>query len=225
MTTDTALVLGATGLVGSELMARIYTYYKRVIVLSRRTVTMPYPNVEIHTIDFEYMDEYAALFQVEDVFCCLGTTIKQAKSKEAFRKVDYTYPLQAAKLSAAANVRSFTIITAMGSSSKSAFFYSRVKGDLETELQALPLHALHIVQPSLIIGARQEFRLGERAAATISPLLSPMLRGPLAKYRPIQASVISEAMLYAARSGLGGTHIYASDQLRIMAAQLKNNNN
>ncbi|MCG7410248.1 NAD-dependent epimerase/dehydratase family protein [Paenibacillus sp. ACRRX] len=220
MTKDTALVLGATGLVGSELMARIHTYYKRVIVLSRRPVIVPFPNVEVHTIDFDRIDQYAALFQAEDVFCCLGTTIKQAKSKEAFRKVDYIYPLQAGKLSAAAQVRSFTIITAMGSSPKSAFFYSRVKGDLETGLQALPLRALHIVRPSLIIGARQEFRLGERAAAAISPLLSPILRGPLLKYRPIQASIIAEAMLYAASSGLGGTHIYPSDQLCSMAAQL-----
>ncbi|MGG0787134.1 NAD(P)H-binding protein [Peribacillus simplex] len=164
MTNKTALILGATGLVGTQLVKELSNskIYSEIHLLTRSEMKITDAKCIGHVVDFDNLSKYADLFKVSDVFICLGTTIKKAKSKEAFRKVDYDYVIEAAKMAKTANVEKLLVITAMGANSKSKFFYSRVKGDVEETLQHLEVNTVHIFRPSLLLGERKEFRAGER---------------------------------------------------------------
>jgi uncharacterized protein YbjT (DUF2867 family) len=225
MTNDkkTALVLGGSGLVGNELVHLLIEQkrYERIHLLVRRPIEIKSSICEPHVIDFDQLQNYAELFQVSDVYCCLGTTIKKAKSKEAFRKVDYEYPLEAAKLAAAANVDNFLIVTAMGANAKSAFFYNRVKGEVEDTLKNLHLNCLHIFRPSLLLGDRGEFRLGEKIAEKASIILNYIMVGPLRTYRSIEAKKVASAMAMAASLKTKGIHIYRSLEIEQAAKKSK----
>ncbi|WP_195572423.1 NAD-dependent epimerase/dehydratase family protein [Paenibacillus sp. 1001270B_150601_E10] len=217
--TKRALFLGATGLVGGHCLSLLTFHYDHIIVLTRRPLDVNHPKCEVHIVSFDNMEAFLPLFHVDDVYCCLGTTIKKAGSQAAFRKVDYEYPLTAARLAKRAGASRFLVITAMGSDQKSPFFYSRVKGELEADLESLNLHELHILQPSLILGDRSEFRFGEKFAAWLSPLFAWLLIGSLKRYRPIQARRIAMAMIEAATFSQPGIHRYRSDKLEEMAAR------
>lgn len=218
-----ALLLGSTGLVGSELLEQLKPHYDRIIVLTRkldRTATAP---IEQHMVDFNKLDDVADLFKVDDVYCCLGTTIRVAKTQEAFREVDYTYPLKAAQLAKAANANQFLIVTAMGADPRSSIFYSRVKGELEQSLLELSLPSLHIFRPSLLLGQRKQLRIVERIAIAMNPLLRFIMSGPLRRYRPIHASIVARGMWAAARSNSYGSHIYSSHEIEQLALSQESN--
>ncbi|WP_462413390.1 NAD(P)H-binding protein [Neobacillus sp. Marseille-QA0830] len=219
MNPKTALILGASGLTGRELVDCLIqqNYYQKIHLFVRRPIDWNHPICEIHEIDYENMDQYADLFDVNDVFCCLGTTIKKAKTKEAFRKVDHDYPLQAAKLAVSAGTERFLIISAMGADPKSLFFYNQVKGQLEENLKNLPLPALHIFRPSLLLGERGEFRFGEQLASKASPVLNSLMKGPLRPFRAIEAKKVALAMAAAAKTSETGIHIYLSHEIEEMA--------
>lgn len=144
---------------------------------------------------------------------------KKAKTKEAFRKVDYQYPIEAAKLAKKFGVQNYLIITAMGASSKSLFFYSQVKGELEEALRKLELTSVHIFRPSLLVGERKEHRLGEKIAEKVSVLFNPIMVGPLRPYRSIQAKRIAEAMATIALSSKTGFHVYHSHEIERMVGR------
>ena len=213
-----ALLLGATGLVGGHLLSLLTLRYERIVVLTRRELNKKDAVYEEHLIAFDKLKEYESLFNVDDVYCCLGTTIKKAGSQAAFRKVDYDYPLEAALCAKQAGAKRFLVVTAMGADPKSSFFYSRVKGELEASLEELQLPELHILKPSLILGDRKEERTAEQFAQQLSPLFSWMLIGPLKRYRPIQAKHIAIAMIEAANQQEPATHRYRSDQIEEWAA-------
>lgn len=221
-----ALVLGATGLVGKELVKILWeqNQYEKIRVLTRRPVKMKGQVCEPHIIDFEELQIHSDLFGVTDVFCCLGTTIKKAKTKEAFRKVDYEYPVMAAKLAKDQGAEKFLIITAMGANSNSTFFYNRVKGDVEDSLRNLNLPALHIFRPSLLLGNREEFRFGEKLAEKASGFLNALMLGPLRPYRGIHTSKVAAAMAAVADSNKNGTNIYLSHEIEQIAASFYYNN-
>ncbi|MFL6558760.1 MAG: oxidoreductase, partial [Bacillus sp. (in: firmicutes)] len=162
---------------------------------------------------------YRELFQVTDVFCCLGTTIKKAKSKEAFRKVDYEYPIEAAKIASVCGVEKFLIITAMGSNVKSKIFYNQVKGEIEESLGKLILPSVHIFRPSLLLGERTEFRFGEKIAANTSAVINALMVGPLRPYKAIEASNVAAAMAAVAESGKSGVNIYPSHEIEQIAKE------
>lgn len=215
----TALVLGATGLVGSELLqlllhAQVYTH-----AITRKPLA-DHENLQQALVrDFGQMEQYAHLFSgVHDVFCCLGTTIKQAGSQDRFRQVDYTYPLTAARIAEKAGVHRFLLVSAMGANSQSRIFYNRVKGGTEKEICALQLPSVSILRPSLLLGERKQFRLGERLAPWLLIPLAPFFRGRLLKYRPIHAQAVAAAMFGAAQMSTRGTNIYENDQLHRMAS-------
>jgi uncharacterized protein YbjT (DUF2867 family) len=154
-----------------------------------------------------------------DVFCCLGTTIKKAGSQEAFRRVDYEYPLNVARLAAQWEDAHFLVVSSVGADAGSGVFYSRVKGELEKAVQALPLAGAHIFRPSLLLGERGEVRLGERMAAVAAKPLSLLLFGPLRKYRPIHARTVAQAMLRVAREGRRGVEILESNRIASLGGE------
>lgn len=211
----TALVLGATGLVGKELVQILSEngYYQKVHLLVRRPIEVESEICEVHIVDFNELHKYHELFQVTDVFCCLGTTIKVAKTKEAFRKVDYEYPIEAAKLAKENGAEKYLIVSSMGADTKSLFFYSRVKGEVEETLSNLNIPSLHIFRPSLLLGKRDEFRLGENLAERASRVLNKIMIGPLRPYRGIQARKVAAAMVFVAQSNKKGKHIYLSHEI------------
>jgi uncharacterized protein YbjT (DUF2867 family) len=158
-------------------------------------------------VDWETLQEPVA---AEDVFCCLGTTIKKAGSQEAFRRVDYDYPLQLAQLQFRGGSQQFLLVSAMGADAESSIFYSRVKGELENALQSIGYNSLHIFRPSFIAGPRKESRPGEKIGLAIFSLLAPLFIGPLKKYAPIQAEHIARAMWRTAQKNEPGMRVYDS---------------
>lgn len=204
----TALILGATGLVGGKLLDRLLASdrYERVTTIGRRRTGRQHPALVQHVVDFEDLEGHADLFAVDDIFCCLGTTIRKAGSQERFLEIDVEYPVQAAELGAARGAEQFLVVSSLGADPDSRVFYSRAKGEMEVRVRQLPLRAIWILRPSLLLGERDELRVGERVAEVVMVPVAPLLIGPLRRYRPIRASAVAQAMVDLALSdGTGGT--------------------
>ncbi|AQU80551.1 MULTISPECIES: NAD(P)H-binding protein [Planococcus] len=221
MNNKTALLAGASGLVGNELLHILLnsSHYSQVRILVRHPIELIHEKLEQIITDFNKLDDYADYFTVDDVYCCLGTTIKKAGSQEAFKKVDYDYPLKMAELAKSHQVKNFLVITALGADSNSKVFYSRTKGQLQLNLKKTGLTALHIFQPSLLLGERQEFRLGEKAATLLSPVISKVLKGKMKKYKPVEAKDVAVTMYEVAQIERTGNYTYPSDRIEIISAQ------
>ncbi|MER2262103.1 MAG: NAD-dependent epimerase/dehydratase family protein [Psychrobacillus sp.] len=202
MTKRTAIVVGATGFTGQFLVKQLCESeeYTAVSIIVRRIPDFNHPKLDVRVRDFDRLEE-KDLEIADDLFCCLGTTIKKAKSKEMFQKVDLEYPLQIASLAKKRGIPNFHVISAVGSNIKSPFFYSQVKGRLEKELIALNLQSLSIFKPSLIIGGREEFRLGERLSEGLFKILNPVLKGPFKKMRAVEGRQLAFAMYHYAIHG------------------------
>ena len=196
-----ALLLGPTGLVGSYLLPLLLDApeYERVIVLSRRPVELKHPKMELVISELADVGKAAARLQADDIYCCLGTTIRLAKTQEAFKAVDYDAPLRVAALQADRPNKRFLVVTGLGAELRSSFFYARVKAELERDLAAQGFKQVFFIRPSLLLGQRRETRAGELLGEIGSLPLVPLMRGPWRKYRPIQAQTVAENMLRLAR--------------------------
>ena len=190
------MVLGSTGLTGGLLVKKLLGNpgITAVVAPVRRPLEWSHPNLEAPVIDFDDMEAHAAVFDVDVLVCCLGTTIKKAGSKEAFRQVDYSYALNAASLAKEAGAKACILMSAIGASSRSSVFYSRVKGELEDAIRALEFSYLSIYQPSLLLGQREEHRTAEALGMAVMPVANRAMVGPLRKYRAIEAETIAAAM-------------------------------
>lgn len=218
MSGKTALVVGATGLVGSNLVRILVENpeYEKVIVWVRKPTGIKNEKFEEKLIDFEKIENYSLDEKVNHIYCCLGTTIKKAKTKEAFIKVDLEYPLALAGKAKDGNVSQFLVITAMGASDGSRIFYNKVKGQLEVELKKLGLKGLKIFRPSLLLGERKEVRFGEKAAETISKAVPFLFTGPFMKYKPIEGKLVAKAMSIVAESEKPGVEVFDSKEIRMI---------
>jgi uncharacterized protein YbjT (DUF2867 family) len=210
-----ALLLGASGLIGGFCLEALLdtAAYDKIVVLGRRHLACAHAKLIQHSVDFERLKEYADFMAVQDVFCCLGTTIKQAGSQAAFYKVDCSYPLEIARLALDKGAQQFLIVTAMGADPKSWFFYNRVKGEVEQKLGPLGYQALHIFRPSLLLGKHTPPRGAEEIAQRLAQPLISIMRGPLAPYRPIEARTVAEAMVHTALLDYKGIFIYESHRI------------
>ncbi|HBV88599.1 MAG TPA: oxidoreductase [Desulfosporosinus sp.] len=215
MVGKSALLVGASGLVGGELLNCLLngTEYSRVLIFVRKPTGLKHLKLEEHLIEFNNLPYYKEFFEVNDVFCCLGTTIKKAKSQAAFKKVDVEYPLELAKLAKEMKVEKFLVISSMGANPKSPVFYSRMKGLLEEELKMISIKSLHIFRPSLLLGDRKEFRIGESISAYLTKGISFIFIGPLKKYKPIDAKRVAKGMYKAAQSRSEGIFTYLSNEI------------
>ena len=207
----TALIVGATGLVGNILTHLLVESpaYDRVQVLTRKPLGWQHPQLQEIPFDFEHPN--GLLVRADDLFCCLGTTIQKAGSKEAFRQVDYQYPLDIARLGLQNGASRLAIITSMGANASSPIFYNRVKGELERDLSALNYPTLLFFRPSLLLGNRTKKRLGEQVGGGFMRLFAPLIP---AKYKAIDAQKVANAMLTTMQQQRTGTSILESDELQ-----------
>jgi len=214
-----ALIIGATGFVGENALKTLLqsNIYKEVIALVRTPLEYQHKKLKEVIINFDHLDEYQSLFAVDDIYCCLGTTIKKAKTQENMKKIDVDYPVKCATLGKKMGAKQFIVISAIGANSNSAIFYSRIKGMLEENLAALSFDALLILQPSLLLGERDEFRFGEKISSIIFPLLHPLLVGPLKKYKGIHAEKVAAVMYKIAQMNKKGVLIIPSDKIAELA--------
>ena len=212
---QSSLIIGATGFVGSYLVQEILNSptFDSVTALVRKPTFTTHPKLK--EIIFDFRDETAieSLEPVNHVFCCLGTTIKTAGSKEAFRFVDYELPLRFAKWAESTQAESFSIVTAIGANSDSSIFYNQVKGNVEDEIKTLNIPTIQIFQPSLIMGPRKEFRLGELIGKGIMAILNPLMIGPGKKYRGIPAQTIAKGIVHHLEKSNPGITIFESDKI------------
>ncbi len=206
----TALLAGATGLIGSALLPLLLAdaRYAKVVAVGRRPVALAHPKLVQVVTELSELKAVRPQLVADDVFCCLGTTRRQAGSKEVFYQVDFSYVVALAALAASNFTEQFLVVSSLGADASSRVYYSRVKGEMEDAVRALPFRALHIFRPSLLLGERARPRLGERLAEAALALARPLLRGGWAKYRPVAAGAVARAMLQAAKSDATGVQIH-----------------
>lgn len=209
-------IVGATGLVGSRLLALLLadvTVHK-VVVLSRRDPELTHPKLEVIITDFKNLENCVARVQHFDtLFCCIGTTIRAAGSKEHFKEVDYHIPMRLAALAVAAGIQKFIAISSLGALAASKNFYLRTKGEMERDIASrFRFQKLAFLRPSLLLGERKEFRLGERVGQLLMVVFSFALRGQLARYKPIHDYTVAKAMLSISNS-VNNQRVYESDEL------------
>jgi len=214
-----ALVAGATGLIGNELLQILIRgrHYQKISVLSRREIETSSKRVTTILTDYNKLSDDDIPDNVTDVFCCLGTTMKKAGSKEAFRMVDYSYPLKIAKIARQKGAQQYLLISVMGADAKSAIFYNQVKGKTEQAIAKLGYSAFHVFRPSLLMGDRDEQRTGEKIAQIIMGGISPVMIGFLEKYRPIEGTDVAAAMYRMAKKDLTGRYVFESDKIQVLA--------
>jgi uncharacterized protein YbjT (DUF2867 family) len=218
----TALIAGATGLVGSYCLRLLLQSerYAKVIAIGRSVLPMQHPKLEQLIVDFNRLDNYRHSLIADDIYCCLGTTLKQAGSKENFYLVDFTYVRKLAAITSANFAAQFLVVSSLGANPSSPIFYSRVKGELEEAVKPMPFLAVHIFQPALLLGPRPHKRLGEQVAQAVMPRLNFLLFGPLKKYRPVRAETVARAMVQAAMQDGAGVCIHTSDKIVKEAQEL-----
>ncbi|KAA0948554.1 NAD-dependent epimerase/dehydratase family protein [Sporosarcina sp. ANT_H38] len=219
MEKKTALIVGVTGLVGKELLQNLLQseQYKQVITVVRKSLDITNPKLLEIIVDFEKLGYIASSLVADDIFCCLGTTIKKAKTKEAMYKVDVDYTLTIAKLAYANGAKQFLVISALSANPKSSIFYSKMKGELELKLARIPYESIAILRPSLLLGKRDEFRLAESITAAAFKLVPFIFQGPFKKYKAIEGKDIALAMYKIAQLNKPGVAIYPSEQLAILS--------
>lgn len=222
MSARTAIIAGASGLVGGYCLRRLLAsgLHEQVVAFVRGPLNVTHKRLQQRTVDFDRLGRMSAFPRAQDVFCCLGTTMKKAGSEEAFRKVDSEYVVRLAESSIRSGADRFYLVSAVGASPKSRVFYSRVKGEAEEAVGRLGFGALHIFRPSFLVGSRAEKRPGEEFGIAAARLVSGVLFGPARKYRPILADTVARAMVVVAREGSPGPHVYNSDEMEGLATLL-----
>ena len=215
-----ALIAGATGLVGSSLLKKLLAddQYSTIVIITRKSMDVKHPKLIQKQIDFDKIESIKLDFQVDDVFCTLGTTIRTAGSQDAFYKVDFTYVVNLGKWCASNGVQRFMLVSAMGSNLKSGIFYNRVKGEMETAVSELNIPQIQIFRPSLLMGDRKEKRGGEKVAQVVMGSLGFLFIGPLLKYKGIHADVVAKAMIKSAQADAKGFAVFESDEMQRMAS-------
>ena len=209
----TALIVGSTGLIGNQLVELLLDddRYTQVTAIARTSLPFSHPKLKLIIADFDSIESQKEKLVADDVFCCLGTTIKSAKSKEAFRKIDFDYPLLIAKLTKALGAKQFLLVSALGANKASSVFYNKVKGEIEEAISSLGFESYHVFRPSLLLGPRIEKREGEQSMQKIFSAVSFLIPK---KYKAIESIKVARGMLAIAKKNVSGNFIHESNSLQ-----------
>jgi uncharacterized protein YbjT (DUF2867 family) len=216
----TAMVAGGSGLVGGHLLRQLVVQpdFGRVLAITRRPLSFDHPRLANRIVRFETLEQSLTGMRADIAFCCLGTTMRAAGSREAFRRIDHDCVLAYARAARAAGVARFVAVSSIGADSSSKNFYLRVKGETEAALAALNFPALDIVQPGLLLGWRDnDLRPLDLFAGALLAIVNPLLLGPVERFRAIPASVVAAGMIGATRTGRKGIYRYTHRDIRRLA--------
>ena len=222
MSERTATLIGATGLVGGELLSLLLddNYFRKVRILVRRPFTMNHPKLEKKLVDFSDADSLLVDLDESDVvFCTIGTTMKKVGgNKEVYRKIDYDIPVNIARYCKIMNCRNYIVVSAVGADSGSGNFYLKLKGEVEDILKKVGIESTYIMRPSMLLGKRNEFRFGERIAIPLIKKIAFLLPS---KYKPIEARDVARAMLAAAKRHEKGFFICEYKKMKQLGREIK----
>ena len=217
MQRQTAVVIGATGLIGSQLVNLLLkdNDFSDVRILVRRPISISHPKLTVQVVDF---DNYHGLKEKistgHSLFCCVGTTQKKVKGdKVAYRKVDFDIPVNSAHAAIENGMKRYLLVSSIGADPGSNNFYLKLKGEAEQAISKLSFESIHFFRPSLLLGDRKEFRAGERIAQVSMKMLSFIFLGRIKKYKPIHSNDVAKAMIAAAKKSAGGVQIHEYDDI------------
>ncbi|KZL13987.1 NAD(P)H-binding protein [Pseudovibrio sp. Ad26] len=214
-----AMVFGATGLIGSEVVRLLLASeaYDEVHAVVRKDPEIKDDKLRLHLTDFSDLSSLQLPMNVTDVFCCLGTTLKKAGSKEAFYAIDFQLAYDLTRLAREAGAEQFLMVSSIGAAAASSNYYLRVKGELEEAVRGLSYPCTKVFRPSLLLGERQEQRFAEGLAGSVLPYLSFLFQGPLRKYRPIESTAVAHALVAGALEGGNGFRVLEGDEIAAKA--------
>ena len=214
----TATLIGATGLIGNYLLEELLKddFYHTVRILIRRPLEFNHPKLEKKLVDFTDPESFRLALEGSDVvFCAIGTTQKKVNGdKAAYRKVDYDIPVNAARFCKITGCEKFILVSSVGANSKSNNFYLKLKGEVEDTVKAVGIKSLHIMQPSMLLGDRKEFRLGEKIGTPVMKAISFLLPS---RYKPVHGKDVASAMLSVSKSSLEGEKTYEFTEIKKLA--------
>ena len=210
-----ALILGSTGLIGKELLSILLEEeaYEQIFALVRRPGHVTHPKLKECVVDFDNLHPDEAFFKVDDVFCCLGTTIKKAGSRAAMKKVDVEYPVKVARYAKENGAAHYLVVSSVNANVKSPFAYSKMKGELEDQLKILSYETLSILHPSLLLGNREEHRFMEGLANKVVRAIEKIKKRPISSNIAIEGKKVALAMNRIAQESEKGVHIYSPKQI------------
>jgi len=220
MNESTAVVIGATGLIGKSLIKQLLidSSFSKITILVRTWDDFSHPKLEVIPVNFNNLDELSKKLPIGDtIFCCIGTTQKKVSGdKDAYRKIDFDIPVNIARLGIEKGYRQYVLVSAVGANSQSSNFYLRLKGQVEEAISKLPFEMISIFRPSVLIGKRKEKRIGERIGIALVKTFSFLLTGKRSIYKAIQADKVARAMLVSATQNKKGIVINHYDEIMIM---------
>ena len=210
-----ATLVGATGLIGSCLLQELLndTHFDTVRILIRRPLDITHPKLEKKIVDFNDSDSLLVAVSNSDVlFCAIGSTMKKVKGdKEAYRKIDFDIPVKLARFCKMTGCEHFILVSSAGANSKSDNFYQRLKGETDEAVKSVGLQTIHIMRPSLLLGERKEFRLGENIGKAVMTSLSFLIP---AKYKAIQGKDVAKVMLALSKKNEEGIFVHENSEIR-----------
>ena len=211
----TAIVIGASGLVGSFVTLKLLEdkCYEKVKIFVRRSLDITHIKLEEHIINFDKIDSWKEFLIADELYSALGTTIKKAGSKEVQYKIDFTYQYMVAEAASVNGVKNYFLVSSLGADYKSSNFYLRMKGNLDEKVQQLDFERIRIFRPSILVGLRSEKRLGETIGIKIAGIITKLIPA-IKKYKPIKASLVADAMIKSANeTSSEKIRIYQSEEI------------
>jgi uncharacterized protein YbjT (DUF2867 family) len=217
----TAIIFGVTGLTGSKVLSELVKTkeYSKIVAITRKTIPVAGDKIQLIVDDFSDIQSLIKFIKGDEIFCCLGTTLKKAGSKNAFLKTDFDLQYKLAVEGRRNGVNAFYLISSLGANSKSFNYYLKTKGRLEEAIVDLKFDKTVIFRPSLLLGKRKEFRLGENISKIIFTSVGWLFIGPLKKYKAIQAEILAKSMISAVKLETG-IHTFESDKIKLLAKDL-----
>ena len=214
--TNKAVVVGASGLIGRHLVNTLLLSYEysEVVSISRKKLPVHSSKLRQIIAEFDRVDDYQDEINGRALFCCLGSTLQKTPDKKEYYKIDHDHPVKLAEIALKNGVEQYHLVSSIGADPNSSNFYLKMKGETEEDIKKVGLKALCIYRPSILVGERTESRKLERVTIKLMLLLSPLLLGPLKKYRAIHAKVVAKAMFKTSLKKREGVYIYSSEQIK-----------